>query len=154
MSKDNGPTILYDPNFILDSTTTLDFVNECVDLAKKLNTIVGGISLKLVRTNGATARFMWAGKLFLELYPAGAIDSIPWLHFRDLASKTIGRSHCDGAARTDLWEKILKPNLRIVIQNDMDRLNRLFQGLINAQFAVRLSTLENPQSVGQLEPKE
>ena len=128
MSKKDGPTILFDPNFVLNSMKICEFVNESMEWARKLHNIAGKISLKLAYPE-QRAEYMYSGIYFAQIFPikeeeCNHIEDEK--HFyRDLVHETIGVAFGDYVCKGGLWSQVFKKNIQLAINREICRLTKL-----------------------------
>ena len=128
MGKKDGPTILFDPNFVLNSMKICEFVNESMEWARKLHNIAGKISLKLAYPE-QRAEYMYSGIYFAQIFPikeeeCNHIEDEK--HFyRDLVHETIGVAFGDYVCKGGLWSQVFKKNIQLAINREICRLTKL-----------------------------
>ncbi|OGF62828.1 hypothetical protein A2662_02895 [Candidatus Giovannonibacteria bacterium RIFCSPHIGHO2_01_FULL_45_33] len=130
--KKDGPTILFDPNFVLNSMKICEFVNESMEWARKLHNIAGKISLKLAYPE-QRAEYMYSGIYFAQIFPikeeeCNHIEDEK--HFyRDLVHETIGVAFGDYVCKGGLWSQVFKKNIQLAINREICRLTKLSAGI-------------------------
>lgn len=133
MTKE-GPTVIFDPNFVLDRSHLLNFIVFCIAWAKILHNIVGRISIRFVFTPAESnskessaprqrAEFMWAGNLIVQIYPTRIDPDNRVLQF--VNKLTDNFAHCTYVEVARFWEDLFVPNLRCAISREIEKLTKL-----------------------------
>ena len=131
MAKD-GPTIIFDSNFVLNRESLLKFIDYCMQWARRLHATSGRISLKFTYgdDHSQRANFMWQGILFVQLIPSQVhIDDVPEQYCYCLLERNLDATHGHYYVMHRLWEDVFHPNLKGAIQQELSRLNQITEDI-------------------------